>query len=92
MTHSGDVIEAQCEFRRGCGTVDQMWVMRQVAEKAAEYTTLIFLYFINLTQAYNSVNHRTIVVILSEYGVPHAPAGGRSSKISTQKPGTELGQ
>ena len=48
MTHSGDVIEAQCEFRRGCGTVDQMWVMRQ-AEKAAEYTTLIFLYFINLT-------------------------------------------
>ena len=34
------LMQAQCGFRQGCSTVDQIWVFRQVIEKATEYTIL----------------------------------------------------
>ena len=40
-------------------------------EKATEYKTAVFLCFIDLTKAYNSVNHQAMAAILREYGVPH---------------------
>ena len=33
------LMEAQCGFREGRGKVDQIWVTRQVVERAAEYHT-----------------------------------------------------
>ena len=65
------LMEAQCGFRKGRGTVDQIWVMRQVVEKATEYRTPVFLCFVDLTKAYDSVNRQAMVAILREYGVPH---------------------
>ena len=65
------LMEAQCGFRRGRGTVDQIWVMRQVVEKATEYKTPVFLCFVDLTKAYDSVNRQALAAILREYGVPH---------------------
>ena len=62
--------EAQCGFRKGRGTVDQIWVMRQVMEKAAEYRTPIHLCFIDLNKAYDSVDHAAMVAVLRLYGVP----------------------
>ena len=63
-------MEAQCGFRKGCSTVDQIWVMSQVVEKATEYKTLVLLCFIDLTKAYDPVNRQVMVAILREYGVP----------------------
>ena len=65
------LMEAQCGFRRGRGTVDQIWVMRQVVEKATEYKTPVFLCFVHLTKAYDSVNRQAMAAVLREYGVPH---------------------
>ena len=65
------LMEAQCGFRRGRGTVDQIWVMRQVVEKATEYKTPVFLCFVDLTKAYDSVNRQAMAAVLREYGVPH---------------------
>ena len=31
------LLEAQCGFRKGRGTVDQIWVVRQIVERAKEY-------------------------------------------------------
>ena len=33
------LLEAQCGFRKGHGTVDQIWVVRQVVERAKKYHT-----------------------------------------------------
>ena len=62
--------EAQCGFRKGRGTVDQIWVTRQIMEKAAEYKTPAHLCFIDLTKAYDSVDRAALVAILRSYGVP----------------------
>ena len=65
------LIEAQCGFRKGRGTVDQIWVVRQTVERAAEYRIPLFLCFVDLTIVYDSVKHQDMVAILKEYGIPH---------------------
>ena len=50
------LMEAQCGFREGRGTVDQIWVTRQVVERAAEYHTPVLMCFVDLTKAYDSVD------------------------------------
>ena len=65
------LMEAQCGFRKGRGTVDQIWVARQVIEKATEYRTPVHLSFVDLTKAYDSVDRTALVAVLRSYGVPH---------------------
>ena len=65
------LLEAQCGFRKGRGTVDQIWVVRQTVERAAEYRKPLFLCFVDLTKAYDLVIHQAMAAILKEYGVPH---------------------
>ena len=64
------LMETQCGFRKGRGTVDQIWVVRQVFERATECRTLVFMCFVDLTKAYDSVNRQAMAAILREYGVP----------------------
>ena len=64
------LMEAQCGFRKGRGTVDQLWVVRQVVERATEYRTPLYLCFVDLTKAYDSVNRQAMTAVLKEYGVP----------------------
>ena len=64
------LMETQCGFRKGRSTVDQIWVVRQVVERATEYRTPVFMCFVDLTKAYDSVNRQAMAAILREYGVP----------------------
>ena len=64
------LLEAQCGFRKGRGTTDQIWVTRQIIERAAEYNTPAYLCFINLTKAYDSVNRDALIAVLRNYKVP----------------------
>ena len=64
------LMETQCGFRKGRGTVDQLWVIRQVAERATEYRTPLLLCFVDLAKAYDSVNRQALIAILKEYRVP----------------------
>ena len=65
------LLDSQCGFRRGRGTVDQIWVTRQLVERANEYQTPFSLGFVDLTKAYDSVDRSTLVAILRHYGVTH---------------------
>ena len=65
------LMEAQCGFRKGCGTVDQIWVVQQIVERAAEYHTPICFSFVDLTKVYDSVNRHALIAILKEYEVSH---------------------
>ena len=48
--------ESHCGFRSGRGFVDQMFCLRALMEKAHEFHTPLYLCFIDLTKAYDSVN------------------------------------
>ena len=64
------LLEAQCGFPKGRGTVDQISVVRQVVERAKEYHTPVCMSFVDLTKAYDSVNRQALIAIVKEYGVP----------------------
>ena len=64
------LLESQCGFQKGCGTTDQIWVMRQIIERAVEYNAAAHLCFMDLTKAYNSVDRKAFVSILKSYKVP----------------------
>ena len=64
------LLKAQCGFRKGCGTGDQIWVVRQVVERAKEYHTPVCMSFVDLTKAYKSVNRQALIAILKKYRVP----------------------
>ena len=64
-------MEAQCGFRKGRSTVDQIWLTRQVLEKATEYHTTVYLCFVDLIKAYDSVDRAALLAVLRSYGVPN---------------------
>ena len=65
------LMEAQCGFRKGRGTVDQIWVARQVIKNATEYRTPVHLSFVDFTKAYDSADRTALVAVLRSYGVLH---------------------
>ena len=64
------LMEAQCGFRKGRGTVDQIWATRQIIERATKYQGTVHLCFVDLTKAYDSVDHSALITILKQYRVP----------------------
>ena len=50
--------------------MDQIWVARQVVERATEYLTPICMSSVDLSTAYDSVDRQALIAILKEYGVP----------------------
>ena len=55
------LLESQCGFRKGRGTTAQIWVMRQIIERAMEYDAAAHLCFIDLTKVYDSVDRKALV-------------------------------
>ena len=64
------LMEAQCGFRKGRSTVDQIWATRQIIERATEYQGTVHLGFVDLTKAYDSVDRSALITILKQYQVP----------------------
>ena len=64
-------MDTQYGFRRGCSTVDQIWMTHQVVEKATEYQTPVYHCFVDPSKAYDSVGSTALVAILKSYGVHH---------------------
>ena len=62
--------ELQCDVWKGQSTVDQIWVARQIIERATEYKATVHLGFVDLTKAYDSVDHSALLAILKHYKVP----------------------
>ena len=58
--------EIQCGFCQGLCmyTVDQVFVVRVLAEKARAFNTPPYICFVDLKKAYNSVNCETLWIVL----------------------------
>ena len=63
--------ESQCGFRKGRGCADQLFSLRVMMEKAREYHSPLYMCFIDLKKAYDSVNRAALWELLQRtYSLP----------------------
>ena len=62
--------ETQCGFRAGRSTVDMIFTARQIQEKCREQQQDLYLVFIDLTKAFDTVNREGLWSILFKLGCP----------------------
>ena len=66
----GVVPESQCGFRPGRGTTDMNFALHQIMEKCKYYNEDLYLLFIDLTKAFDTVNRPGLWAILEKVGCP----------------------
>ncbi len=64
------LLDSQCGFRRGRGCVDMIFGARQLIEKTIEHNTKMFMLFVDLKKAYDSVPREALWSALESYGIP----------------------
>ena len=64
--------ESQCGFRKGRSCTDMIFTVRQLVEKSWEHQAKIFLLFIDLKKAYDSVPREALWLALAKLGVPES--------------------
>jgi len=62
--------ESQCGFRKDRSTVDMIFVLRQVQEKCREQHQDLYMVFIDLTKAFDTVNRPLLWEVLGRFGCP----------------------
>ena len=65
----GMLDEQQGGFRKGRGCVDQIFAVKQICEKAKRKKKKVFMGFMDLEKAYDSVNRKGLWQVLMMYGV-----------------------
>ena len=66
----GLIPESQCGFRAGRGTADMSFAVRQLQEKCKLQYQDLYLLFIDLTKAFDTVNREGLWCILERAGCP----------------------
>ena len=59
----------QCGFRQNRGTVDQLFVVRQIMEKFYEYYIDLYMLFIDFKQAFDSINRKQLYKTMQRFGI-----------------------
>jgi len=62
--------ESQCGFRANRGTTDMVFTLRQIQEKCREQHKDLFISFIDLTKAFDTVSRDGLWAILERLGCP----------------------
>jgi len=64
------VSESQCGFRKNRGTIDMVFAIRQIQEKCREQNQSLYLLFVDLTKAFDTVSREGLWKILLKLGCP----------------------
>ena len=64
------VPESQCGFRANRGTTDMVFVLRQIQEKCREQNKGMYITFVDLTKAFDTVSRTGLWEILAKLGCP----------------------
>ena len=62
--------ESQCGFKKGRGCVDMMYVARQLVENTREHDDVLYVLFVDLKKAYDSIPRDDLWRVLDKVGVP----------------------
>ena len=62
--------ESQCGFRKNRGTVDMIFAARQIQEKCKEQNMDLYVLFVDLTKAFDTVSRPGLWEILPRIGIP----------------------
>jgi hypothetical protein len=62
--------ESQCGFRAERGTVDMIFAARQLQEKCQEQHSDLFVTFVDLTKAFDTVSREGLWKIMEKFGCP----------------------
>ena len=62
--------ESQCGFRRGCSTIDVIFVARQLQEKCRKQHQDLYMAFVDLIKAFDTLNQDLLWNILRKFGCP----------------------
>ena len=60
----------QAGFRKGRGTVEQIFTLRNIIEQSLEWNASLYACFIDYEKAFDSVHRETLWKIMSAYGIP----------------------
>ncbi|KAI8484505.1 hypothetical protein Bbelb_377760 [Branchiostoma belcheri] len=62
--------ESQCGFRANRGTTDMVFVLRQLQEKCREQNKGLYITFVDLSKAFDTVSRKSLWMILERLGCP----------------------
>ena len=62
--------DVQAGFRKGRGTKDQIANIRWIIKKAREFQKNIYFCFIDYAKTFDCVEHKKLLQILKEIGIP----------------------
>ena len=62
--------DSQCGFRSGRGCIDMVFCARKLMEKAREHRSDLFMLFVDLHKAYDSIPRQALWLALHKYGIP----------------------
>lgn len=64
------VSESECDSRRNRGTVDMICSITQIQEKCREQNANLYLFFVDLTKAFDTISREGSWAILFKHGCP----------------------
>ncbi|CAF4497680.1 unnamed protein product, partial [Rotaria magnacalcarata] len=63
------LLEAQSGFRSNRSTIDQIFILKLCMEKRREFNKPLFMCFIDISKAYDSVNRELLWKVCRQYGI-----------------------
>ena len=70
LEQTGLLSESQCGFRKDRGTTDMIFTARQLQEKCEEQNVDLYMTFVDLTKAFDTVSREGIWKIMAKFGCP----------------------
>ena len=70
LDQTGLIPESQCGFRKERGTIDMIFTARQLQEKCQEQNVDLYMTFVDLTKAFDTVSRDGLWKIMAKFGCP----------------------